>query len=284
MTLIVARKTGNEIRMCSDAKITYPDNLRNNPLKGALKLITTNDLCIGYAGNYHVALEAIREVRKQNLTDYGQATDFLFKAHKDSDMSVDFIIAVYLPTLMLIKISEGSVDMDLDSTWIGDSDAFSEYQKLYHLASPTTSEAGNEQETKKYEVASRMTEALGQLVREKKYESVGDFTVSVLCSDKGFRYLGNAMVFPVSQEIPPGVATKLKFGTAQQGGYSYSVLESRTPNLGAVGVHFFQGNIGALYHPLESDEAIIYSTVTFEDFKQAVMKDYGIKIDGLKIS
>ena len=53
--------------MCSDAKITDPDEPRSNPLKGALKLITINDICIGYAGKYPIALDSIRKVRKFKL-------------------------------------------------------------------------------------------------------------------------------------------------------------------------------------------------------------------------
>lgn len=280
----MARKTGNEIRIYSDAKISYPDQLRNSPLSGALKLITINDLCIGYAGNYHVALDSIRNIRNLNLIDYGQVIDSLFKSHNESNAGVDFIIATYRPALMLIRIANGAVEMDLDSTWIGDPEAFSKYQELYHSATPVKSETESEEQAQQYEVASRMGDALGQLIREGAYESVGDFTISVRSSGEGFKYLGNAMVFPVSQEIPSGVATKIKFGTAQQGGYAYSVLWSQTLNVGAIAVHFYQGNVGALYHPLESDEAIVYSEVTFERFKELVEKKYGFKIDGIKIS
>ena len=284
MTLIVARKTGNEIRMYSDARISYPDQLRNSPLKGALKLITINDICIGYAGNFHVALDSIRKIRKLNLNDYGQVIESLFEAHNESNSDVDFIIATYRPTLMLIRITNGIVEMDLDSTWIGDPEVFSKYQELYHSVTPVKSEVESEEQDQQYEVASRMGDALGRVVREGKYESVGDFTISVRSSVEGFKYLGNAMVFPVSQEIPSGVATKIEFGTAQQGGYAYSILWSQTPNVGAIAVHFYQGNVGALYHPLERDEAIVYSEVTFERFKELVENDYGFKIDGIKIS
>ena len=284
MTLVVARKTGNEIRMMSDARILYPDQLSNSPLKGALKLVATNDVCIGYAGNYHAALDSIRNIRKRHLLDYGEVIEALFNTHLESNGDVDFIVATYTPTLKLIKISNGSVELDLEVAWVGDPDAFSEYQSLYHSATPPKSEFENKEKVERYEVASRMGDALGQLIKEKKHESVGDFTISVRSSSEGFKYLGNASVFPVSQEIPSGVATKIKFGTAAQGGYAYSVLCSQSSNTGAIGVHFYQGNVGALYHPLKCDEAIVYSDVTFDQFKESVLNDYGFKIDGIKIS
>lgn len=268
--------------MYADAKISDPDQLRNNPLKGALKLVATNNFCIGYAGRYLGALDAIRNIQKQKIDDFGQVTEHLLEVHRDSGGEVDFLIAVYIPTLMLIRIKGGDAEMDLESTWIGDPDAFAAYQELYHSITPVISES--EEQSEKYEIISKMSDALSQLVREGKYESVGDFTVSVRSSSNGFKYLGNAMVFPAPQQIPSGIETAIKFGTAQQGGYAYSVLCSLTPNVGAIGVHFHQGNIGALYHPLESDEAIVYSGVTFETFKDLVEQNYGLKIDGVKIS
>jgi len=284
LTLIVTRKTGNEILMYSDARISDPSQLRSNPLKGALKLVTTNDVCIGYAGNYPVALDSIRKIRKLNLRDHGKIIETLLNAHKESNGDVDFIIATYTPALKLIRISNGSVDLDLDSAWIGDSDVFSEYQRLYHSATPAKSVAESEAQAQMYEVASKMGTAFDQLVREGKHKSVGYFTISVHSSDEGFKYQCRAVACIVPQKIPANVWTTLKFGTAQQGGYAYSVLCPQSPNIGAIGVHFFQGNVGALYHPLERDEAIVYPGVTFEQFKKTVLNNYGFQIDGVKIS
>jgi hypothetical protein len=283
MTLIVARNLGSEIRMYSDAKISYPDQLRNSPLKGALKLVTTNDVCIGYAGNYHVALDSIREISTQGAKNVQEISDFLFDVHK-SQSGVDFIIATYTPKLNLIKISDNVLESQIDSAWIGDHAAFSEYQKIYHSASPPISDAENEDEARKYEIISRMGDSMGQLVREGKFNTVGDFFISVRSTKEGFRYLGNAIAFMAPQVIPPGHSTTLKFGTAQQGGYAYTVLWPSSANTGVIAVHFHQGNIGALYHPLEKDEALVFSDVSFDQFKAAVLHEYGIHIDGIRIS
>jgi len=285
LTLIVARKIGNEIRMYADAKLLYPGRSSSNPLKGALKLIVVNDVCIGYAGNHIHAVDTLRSIKKSKLIDFGEIIQVLLEAHKQSNGEVDFIVAAYIPSIKLIKIAGGMVDFDVDSSWIGDSNVFSEYQKYYHtLALPPKTEGCNEEESACYEIMSRMSDALGTIVREGKFSSVGEFTISVRSSSSGFKYLGNAMSFIIPQTIPSGVPTTLKFGTAQQGGYAYTVMTPNNSSVGAIGVHFYQGNLGALYHPLESDEPIIYSKVTFEKFKALVSNDYGFEIDGVKIS
>ena len=197
LTLIVAREIAGEIRMYADAKISNQNELRSTPLKGALKLVTINDVCIGYAGNYHAAIDAIRDIKILKLKDFGQITEHLFNVHKETDGEVDFIVAVYTPKIMLIKISNNSVEMDTKATWIGDVDAFTEYQELYHSPSPH-----NNEEDQKYRDIAKMGDAINQLVREHKHNSVGDFVISVRSSGEGFKYLVNAMVFPVPQTMP----------------------------------------------------------------------------------
>jgi hypothetical protein len=285
MTLIVARKIGNEIRMYADAKLSYPGRLNNNPLKGALKLIVVNDVCIGYAGDYIAAVDSLRNIKKLKLTDFGEIIHILLETHKQSNCEVDFIVATYIPSIKLMKIANRRVDLDVDSTWIGNSEAFSEYQSIYHtLPPPPITEGYTEEESVHSEIISKMSDALATIVREGMFSSVGEFTISVRSSVSGFKYLGNSMAFIVPQTIPSGVETTLKFGTAQQGGYAYTVMTPNESRIGAIGVHFNQGSLGALYHPLESDEPIIYSNVTFEKFKASVSNDYGFKIDGVKIS
>ncbi len=285
LTLIVARKIANEIRMYSDARLSYPDQLKNSPLKGALKLVSINDVCIGYAGTYTVAIDALRHIRDNKLNDFGEIVEYLSNINIQSNCDVDFLVATHIPSISIIKIANKEVEFDTSSTWIGDAEAFSEYQRIYHtLPSPPKNEEFSNEENEKYEIMTRMSDALSTLVRENTFDTIGDFTISVRSSNSGFIYLGNAMANIVSQSIPSEIPTTLKFGTAQQGGYAYTVMTPISTNIGAIAVHFHQGNVGALYHPLKKDEAIVYSNVTFENFKESVNNDYGFKIDGVKIS
>lgn len=285
MTLVVARKIGSEIRMFADARLSYPDHYVSTPLRGGLKLVAINDVCIGYAGEYVHAVDALRKIKNLGYRDFGQITDVLFEAHKECGGKVDFVLATYIPLVSLIKISNGEVIFDIDSAWIGDPDAFSEYQRIYHtLPESPKSEDHSPEESEFYETISRMSSALGDIVRENKLDSVGEFTISVRSTSSGFKYLGGAMAFIVEQKIPSGEPTALKFGTAQQGGYAYTVMTPTSPNVGAIGVYFVQGNLGVLYHPLAMDEAIVYPKESFDSFKSSVLKDYGFSIDGIRYS
>lgn len=284
MSLVVARKTGNEIWMSSDARICRPNNLRSGPLTGALKLVLTNNVCVGYAGCYHSALDCLRRIRNQCLRGSEEILAALLDTHKATGGEVDFIVATYSPSPSITRITNGTAELNLDAAWIGDPTAFAEYQRLYHSASPIVVEKNGKEDAKKCETASRMREAMSQLVREGGFSSVGEFVISARSSLDGFTYLGGALVFPATQTIPSGVSTPLRFGTAQEGGYGYSVLWPSSPNIGVIGVHFFPGDIGALYHPLEYDAAKVYSQVTFEQFTQAVAREFGIELVGLRIS
>lgn len=270
MTLIVARIIEDEIVVLADAKITNPSILRNNPLTGALKLIATNDVCIGYAGSYCVALDAIRDIRARNTTDVGEIEDILFAAHTTSNMEADFIIASHIQGPRLTAISNSSVSTGNSAAWIGDINAFTAYQRQYHNISTTDED-------------SRMNNAMNEIIREGIFSSVGNFVTGVRGTSSGFRYCSSIQIFPISQTIPSGSWTTIQFGSAQQGGYAYSIMIPLTPNTGVIGVYFFQGRVGALYHPIEQDHAIIYSNVNFEEFKEAVYSDYGLQIDGGKI-
>jgi hypothetical protein len=257
--------------MLADAKITDPSTLKNSPLTGALKLITTNGLCIGYAGSYNIAIDAIRNVRSLNLHDKDAILDDLLNAHIASDTKTDFIIATYSQHPELSVISNGSIVTENSAAWIGDPAAFSEYQRHYHNA-PVQ------------DVDSCMSFSMEQLIREGQHASVGDFKVTVRGTDSGFRYCTSTAIFPIQQTIPSGQWTTIQFGSAQQGGYAYSVMTPLEPNAGAIGAYFFQGRVGALYHPIRHDRAIIYSDVDFEEFKDAVFIEHGLRIDGAKVT
>ncbi|MCU7806469.1 MAG: hypothetical protein KZQ73_01155 [Candidatus Thiodiazotropha sp. (ex Semelilucina semeliformis)] len=271
--------------MNADAKLSYPEQLESGPLAGALKLVVVNGVCVGYAGTYTHAVDSLRDISNSGNTNYDEILEALFETHNISNGEVDFLVATYNPSVKLSKIYGGEIEYDIEAAWIGDQKAFEEYQKIYYsLPSPPRSEGHTEEESAHYEVISKMSDALGEIVREQKFEFVGEFTISVRTSSTGFRYLGNAMAAIVPQEIPSGVSTALKFGTAAQGGYAYTVLTPILPNIGVIGVHFHQGNVGALYHPLENDEAIVYSGVTFDEFKGLVLRDFDFEIDGIKIT
>jgi hypothetical protein len=83
--------------------------------------------------------------------------------------------------------------------------------------------------------------------------------------------------------IPSGEETAIEFGTAAQGGFAYSVLTPDIPGVGAVGVHFFQGDLRLLFYPTRFQSPEVYNRVTHDEFRNAVRGRYGFDIQGAQI-
>ena len=279
MSLIVARNFDDEIRIISDGKISDPNQLDRGPLYGSLKaVILDSNNCVCYAGLFNLAIDAIRHLLNKKLLDYISIKNYLLKVHIENNNQTDFIIGNILDSIKLCKISNGMIEEDINIGWIGDFEAFSEYQKLYHN-SPTIDQDVEE----KLITYSKMASAMQELVIGGKCISVGDFWIGVRSGPTGFNYLTSAIAFIVKQTIPPNTPTKLRFGTAAEGGYAYTILTPNEIGIGAIGILYSQGNLGALFYPLRSDRAITYNNVNYETFRSRVRKDYGFLLEGLKI-
>jgi hypothetical protein len=144
-----------------------------------------------------------------------------------------------------------------------------------------------EDEREKYQIISKMMHAFQAILRG-GHRSVGDFMVSVASTVDGFMYMEGAIVFPVTQAIPSGIWTTIRFGDTAEGGYGYSLLTPRKSGIGAVGIYFPNGRLGALFYPVKSDnsqpdEAVPYYNVSYDEFIARVRQDYGIEIDGPRI-
>jgi len=126
-----------------------------------------------------------------------------------------------------------------------------------------------------------MSQAMEDVIADPSVPSVDGFSTHVKGDDeRGFRYQARAAQFGgLPQTIPPGVETPLRFGKpASAGGYGYTYCIP-DPGVGAVGIHFPQGRLGALFHPLVADEPIQYRDVDQDDVVSAVEKDHGIRLN-----
>lgn len=287
MTLVVARQFDEEIRILCDAKVTSLHEIRRGPLTGVLKaVILHRNLCVCFAGNVAVAQKAIflLGVKPACKFDVKEIIDRLFSEHCTSNCGADFIIASLSPKPSLYRISAGEIERNIKSAWIGDIEAFSDYQRRYHSSTLPKLDKYEEDKRERLELISRMGEAMGNLIQEEMHDSTGDFMVTVSSTNEGFIYKCNVMAFPIRQTIPSGVLTNINLGTAAEGGYAYSVLTPNKPGIGAIGIHFIQGRLGALFYPATSQKAVVYRDVSYEEFQSKVLKEYGFKISGIKIS
>jgi hypothetical protein len=195
-----------------------------------------------------------------DLTLEGVVGHFLH-AHHLAGQESDFVVGALSPSPSLIRIANGLVKRDLSAAWIGDHAAFERFQLYYHSASvPNTVALADREDV---EVASRMTDAFERLIRSGDVATVGEFVVSVMSQANGFCCAPAAAVFPVD-------------------GYGFSILVPKCPGVGAIGVYFDPGDVGALYHPKEAELAIVYVDVSHNQFIERVRREWGIELRGVR--
>ena len=66
------------------------------------------------------------------------------------------------------------------------------------------------------------------------------------------------------------------------GSYNYSVLTPNRSGIGALGVHFLEGKLGALFYPRIQWEPILFRNIGIDEFINAVSEKYDVSIGGLR--
>jgi hypothetical protein len=313
MTLIVGRRSEKSVRFCGDSKITDLEAIRGNYLTGALKVIVLDDdLCVAISGGIETALRAIRDLdarRNAALPEHlsrGDAAEHLRGTAVASGGRVGFLIGARQPQ-RLLRIRMTGVE-EHDNLWIGDQDAFEAYQRHRHepswpavrLSAPTEdlgeqfaemakqSRASEPERLKQLELPDEtiddflawgdMTRAMQDVIADPTVSSVGEIWIGAVGDRQGFRYL--LRVQQTGGTPLPGDDRSVKAPfSAAEGGFGYAVLVPK-PGVGAVGIYFPQGRVGALFYPLAADRAIPYTNMKQEDFTASVLRDYGVVLEG----
>jgi hypothetical protein len=104
-------------------------------------------------------------------------------------------------------------------------------------------------------------------MRDSAFATVGNFLISVTSKPAG----GNGFTYLTSC-LGEG------FGSAAEGGYSYSILTPKVSGIGATGLYFNQGRFGALMYPAKSPGPVTYANVDFDEFAMNVTNDFGIEL------
>jgi len=310
MTLVVAHRISRGIRLIGDSKITDRNAILRSQLTGALKIIILEPrVCVAFAGGVSRGIDAIRQLHtRQRITvdqrlGSSDIPNLLAKAAQHG--GVEFVVATVAPKA-LMRVSANGVT-PANTVWIGDHDAFEAYQRHFHqptgMAARVHAESDEqavffeqvarnrremftghgltEAEEEDFTLAARISQAMDDVIADPIVPTVDGFPIHVKGDDAhGFRYQSRATQFGgLPQTIPPGVETPLRFGKpASAGGYGYTYCIPAQPGIGAVGVCFPQGRIGALFHPLVRDEPIRYYDVDQAEFVSAVHTDYEIQL------
>jgi hypothetical protein len=281
MTLVVARVTPLGVRLAGDMRITDPGAIRRGFIEAALKLILLSPtLCIAYAGQVGGALGAIRDVATDDLS-LQAATERITEAHLRTGQAAEFLIAGLRPS-RLVVVKDG-VATDRSSAWLGDLDAFGEYQHHYHLDRwrPPPEFYESTASAEDLDVAGRMGDGMqavvygpthdvvdGELVlldpRGGSHSRVGEAVVAVgpRVEDGLFKYLETSRMEASRRDepLPPGLGVvPPDWGSAERGAFSYAMLRPEQPGVGAIGLYFYEGRLGVLYAPLILEQPEIYS-------------------------
>lgn len=309
MTLIVARKIGNNIIINSDTRLTYPkvdqhdpDPKRiqhHRPSEGTIKTVNlTPDVNLSYAGDVSIAERVLShfsgKIGARVEFNLNNLIGHLHYLHIESKQETDFILSIGDTDpnhTKIFVIKDGAVS-DVHAAWIGSYKAFKIYQQTFiklsdkeklnefftkHSATqiftaqlPTFDEAFND-------VYSRSHLAMRDVVLGEQVEDVGGFVISSVFNGHSFKYCGYFECYPIgfgrNISIPKG-ASAIPLGSNQEGSFAVSVGGSGIYRLP---IYFPHGKFGMIYSREYSalmDPKSFYD-VTAEEF-QGILRTKGI--------
>lgn len=267
MTLVVARKIKDNIRIFSDTKRSDVSDVLKGVKRNILKTIILNEeICVSFAGRIGWATNAICQLRKTSLS-VDEVQNYLLRQNIESVDEVDFIVASLSREPSITKISGGIVESGLDQCWIGNKDAFNTFQKHFHSIKNPNIDGISKDQVEISNTLYRMKVAFERLVEQGKHSDVGEIYIETASLPTGFCYIPRSISFSGSKEIFPNVSGGPKEYFASLGSYTYSILTPESSGIGIIGVHYYPGEVGILLSCCNSDKSpIIYENVTEDQF------------------
>jgi hypothetical protein len=247
-------------------------------------VILRPDLCVGFAGLIGPASLGIEKVDKLIAAaevNIDRILDYFLERHTAAGKKTDFIVASLTPKSNLHKISEGRIESDLESCWIGDHDAFSTYQEFFHQTRGFERDDLSPESAQIVNTIFRMRKAFARLVESGAHESVGQFVIEVATNPgEGFyyeaHYIGRPGPRSLHRRIEP--SEEISDWSAAGGSFSTSILVPDRAGIGAIGIHFFQGKFGALFYPTKHGKPVVITKVNEEEFIREVSERFGVQL------
>ena len=230
VTLVVARASGDSVRIVSDLRVTDAHDIRRGYPFGILKVVTLGPrLCVALAGPVDPGLDALRAIASE-AASFDEVLLGLAGRSARPD-GPEFLIVGSAPS-RIARVRAGVIEDAMTIGWIGDIDAFNEFQRLSAQVDQHPV-AGLEPQ---HALAAQMMMAFNGLIGG-AVASVGEARVAVASfPDRQLHYQSGAVANPPPQSIPSGVPTPIRFGTAAEGGHAYSILTPTKPGPGAIGL------------------------------------------------
>ncbi len=288
MSFVRAQRFRSEIRIFADTKKTSPHEILRGIQTSVLKVvIVRSDLCICFAGHIGpavVALEGLDKMIGDKPWNLDSVLDYLLEAHIRSAKDTDFIIATLTPKTELYRISDGRIERDLEFCWIGDQDAFSTYQEFFQQISGFEREDVSPEVAETLNTILRMERAFVRLVESRRHENVGEFMIQVGTKPgEGFYYEGFHVGHPGSPNLRRKIdeSEEVREWAAAGGSYTFSMLVPEQSGIGAIGIHFYEGNFGALFYPLKTEKPVLIMGVDQKGFQDSILERFGLRLTGL---
>lgn len=132
MTLVIARKQQNRLTIAADSQVYNLSILHLERTRLIVKVIRlSSTLVVAFAGTIPLALRAIMSIIKlELLSNLDALLNELLQHNQTTNNAVDFIIASLTPEPTLNRISDGVIERDLAAAWIGNKQAFEDYQRF----------------------------------------------------------------------------------------------------------------------------------------------------------
>lgn len=290
MSIIIAKIEDGSCVFRSDTKVsilngddsvTGDNKLRLNPNEGVLKVhIIHPAICLAFAGTVKVCVNIIYDLCRKLPIELNEILTFLRESLIEYDDDSEFILgSYYFEKLELYKIRSQGIEKG-NSFWIGNKDAFSEFQSYYNS------------DKRKNSSNDRFRESFDDLIRFSKIPTIGDFIISCYFrnSHKCFVY-EEALISNSGYGIIKAKAnetTTLSEGTVFEGAFTVTNLVSDRIMRPAVCLYFQKGQIAYLYFPIsnlvKSAIPIVIKDITLEKLKLKVYKQYGINLIGMSLN
>jgi len=130
-----------------------------------------------------------------------------------------------------------------------------------------------------------MRSAFRYAISQPEYQNeVGGFTMEAQNYRDGFKYSQNTYnVNAVRVAGKKGITSAIATQTVSEGGYTYSILTPTKAGIGAIGIHFFQGKVGALFYPAQETKPKVFASVTMSEFQEKVLEEFGFELTGQNV-
>jgi hypothetical protein len=271
VSIVIAKIIGDYFDIRSDSRVTDPNLVKGDMLTGILKSVIINEnLCISFAGGVLDAQNALKFILQKQFVDINNIIGYLLKINRETDFGTEFIISyITISTKDIIKISNGVIENNLRTAWIGDYEAFRLFQEQMILNETSTNLTQQQ----------KINNAFEYVLKNGNIETVGDYHIQIGSPKNKFEYCIRLELTAGPQNFF-GVGGRISFGTAMNGSFGMSYLTSNKEKEYAIGVHFTHGNFGVLLYPMVSLSPIIIENCNGQAFINRVYEKFNITIGG----